>query len=246
MSEFVHIGILFNLFVCTVIAVIALSFFIFLARKWNTLPLVLKGYAWFWFCTMLVWAGVATRYILVTFEPHSNLFLPNEIFIKSAIFISGTPLFFYVGLRVFHSKLFSSLLTFLSFLSSLVAIYLVFLPQGISDPIITNYSADTLLNKNSLLIFQINIVIIFLLLLFHVIKKFYFWFRYKTSKDLYRGLYSISLLVYVSLGAIDQLKLFVDWELIIFRIFYAAAFLMAYLITVQDNESKEEYFLENK
>ena len=57
------------------------------------------------------------------------------------------------------------------------------------------------------------------------------------------ALYSISLLVYVVLGGVDQSKIILDWPLIVFRSLYSGAFLMAYLTIVRHEAHLEEFLI---
>ncbi len=245
MNQTFLVGIFFNSLVSMSVAVVAFLFTIFLFRRWNRLDITRRAYTWFWFFTMLVWIMVAIRYFFISIGYAGLGIYIGDIAIEGAIFFTGPPLLYYLSLRLFKQKWVASILSILSTILAFIALYFVLLPEGISEIRITDFSADVSINFVSLGIFASQIILIIGLILYDI---WTYLFRRETNNindSLYQFLYSIPLLIYVGLGAIDQSKIIIDWPLVVFRILYASSFLFAYLIILEEDLQNEQYFLES-
>jgi len=130
-----------------------------------------------------------------------------------------------------------------SFFLGVAALWFITRPQGLSAPVFTYFSVDSSINNISFMVFGAEIVILVLMLLYDSISKMRIWRATSNTNTLFYALYSISLLVYVVLGGVDQSKIILDWPLIVFRSLYSGAFLMAYLTIVRHEAHLEEFLI---
>src|SRR3989344_2852219 len=244
--ESIRVGIMFNAFVSSIVAIIAFVFSIFLFIRWHRLDTALRAYTGFWVMTTLVWVFSAARYLFIGtgfFAPaytyYGSLVHLGDIIVQGAVFFTGPPLFYYVTIRVFGKDRIAVVAAFISFLLGSVALWLIVKPNGLSTPVFTFFSADASINTASLLIFGIEIVVLIFMLVYDTVTKIQLRRATRNTDALFHALYSISLLVYVMLGGIDQSKIILDWPLIVFRVFYGGAFLMAYLTIIQHETSHD-------
>ena len=100
-----QIGLLFNAIVTGTVGVIALFFMIYLFKRWEHLNDLMRAYAWFWFFTMILWVWFSVYYIFIAFNWREYSFI-NSIYVvvQGAIFFTGPPLFYYLGIKVLHNK----------------------------------------------------------------------------------------------------------------------------------------------
>ena len=57
----------------------------------------------------------------------------------------------------------------------------------------------------------------------------------------YEFIYSLIIVIYLSLGIFDEQGVMAGWELVVFRLFYIITFLMAYLTFYFQNLKKEKF-----
>lgn len=248
--ESIRVGIMFNAFVSSIVACIAFAFSVFLFLRWRKLDMALRAYTGFWIMTMLVWAFSAARYLfigMVFFDP-INVYYGSwahlgDIIIQGSVFFTGPPLFYYVAVRVFGEDRIAAAAATTSFILGVLALWLIVRPNGLSAPVFTFFSADASINTASLIIFGIEIIVLVVLLIYDSIIKMRLWRATNNTDALFYALYSVSLLVYVVLGSIDQSKIILDWPLIVFRVLYSGAFLMAYLTIVQHETSQDTFLI---
>ena len=251
--EGIRVGIVFNALVSGIVALISLAFSFFLFARWRKLDTSLRAYTWFWVMTMFVWMFSAARYIYIGtgfFDPYSaydgSLVHIGDVIIQGSVFFTGPPLFYYVAMRVFGEENIASAASITSFILGVGAFWFIVQPQGLSKPMFTYFSADASINTVSLVIFGTQIAILFLMLLYDSISKLRLWRATSDKNLLFYALYSVSLLVYVVLGGIDQSKMILDWPLIVFRTLYGGAFLMAYLTIIQHEAHQEEFLISSE
>lgn len=226
-------------------AAIALALVVFLSRRWDRLDLVMRAYTWFWWFTALVWIFSSTRYILAGFGYTGPWVRSLDIIVQTSIFFTGPALFYYIILRVFRSEFIANILAVISFALGLVSIWFLFQPNGVPIRDVTDFSADATINSISFAIFSIQISVLLFLLLYDIITHLHHWRQDHNQVFLYEALYSVSIVIYVILGSVDESKIITGWPLVAFRLLYCGAFMFAYLIITQDEEIKQTYFLED-
>lgn len=239
------VGIFFNALVSGIVAFAAILLVFFLFSRWKNINDINRAYAWFWFFTMLTWLTISIRYFAISFGYAGAGIYIGDIIVEGTIFFTGPPLFYYLSLRLFKDSWQKIFFPVFSTILAFVAFYFLLLPGGVSEVHMTDFSADVSINDISLGIFssQIALIIIFIFydILMYILKRN----KNNNNRTFYQLLYSIPLLIYVVLGAIDQAKIILDWPLVVFRVLYASSFLFAYMIISQDEIRREKYFLKN-
>ncbi len=243
-----RVGIIFNALVSLIVASISLVLVIFLFRRWERSDLIIRAYSWFWLITMLLWTFLATRYAVIGFGYFSTYYYSAaywfDVVIQIAVFLTGPPLAYYLGLRVFHRLHIAQWMAWGSFFIAILSIFFVLLPQGISEPDFTYFSADSRINNISFALFSIEIAFLGGLLVYDFFLRMRTWRKDHNTLILYDAMYSATLFIYLFFGAIDQSKIFIDWPTIVFRLLYSISFLAIYLMIMQEDAQREEYFIE--
>ncbi|KKU48234.1 hypothetical protein A3H10_00210 [Candidatus Uhrbacteria bacterium RIFCSPLOWO2_12_FULL_46_10] len=242
----ISIGIIFNALACGFVSAIALALVIFLHGRWAHLDLAMKAFTWFWLFTSLIWAFSSIRYILTGFGYTGQLIGYLDINVQAAVFFGGPSLFYYVILRVFKSKRLANILAVISFILGLISLWFVLSPNGLPVRDVTDFSTDSTINSTSFAIFSVQISVLIFLLLYNIISGWRYWRQDQNQSFLYESLYSLSILVYVILGSIDESKIITGWPLIAFRLLYSGSFLFAYLVIMQDEEAQRTYFADEQ
>lgn len=245
-SSTFSIGIIFNAFVSSIVAAAAVALVFFLFKRYKTLPTIMRAYAWFWFLTALVWIPLSIRYLFIGFGSTDEWPHYFDIFLQIAVFLGGLPLIYYIGLRVFRDKWLASALGLGSILPIATAIWLIFQPGGLITQEATFFSAETIINTGSLIIFNVEGGLLLLLLGYDIILHIIQWFKNHIQQTFYEAMYPLAIIIYLSLGSLEQSGLVTDWILVVFRILYAATFLFVYLLVVQTESSGERYLLEEQ
>jgi hypothetical protein len=245
-----RVGVIFNALVNLIVAIVSFSLVIFLFRRWERSDLIMRAYAWFWLMTTVLWALLALRSGVIGFGYFDTYYYSAaywyDIAIQMAIFLTGPPLAYYVGLRVFHRLHIAQWMAWGSFFIALISMFFVLLPGGISEPNITYFSADSRINLLSLVLFSVEVAMLGGLLMYDCFLRLRLWRADRNKVTLYDAMYSATLLIYLFFGAIDQSKIFIDWPTIVFRVLYSIAFLITYIMITQQDALREEYFVEDE
>lgn len=245
LSEIPRIGLLFTSFVEFVVVLSALALVVFLLRRWHASDGAMRAYFVFWTFTLLVWTTSMIRYLLVAFGyEKSNIEHLLSISTQIFVFISGPVLFYFVGKRILKMKspalfippIASLLLTVWSFV-------LLMSPNGINTPNINYFSADSVISSSLFYIFGVEIVILLSLLMYDVVLHFRVWYKSKIVIEKYQAFHSLALILYLTIGTIDQSKVFIGWPLVVFRMFYSASFLFVYIVVSRYEINNESYLL---
>ncbi|MFC1594939.1 hypothetical protein ACFL3E_00740 [Patescibacteria group bacterium] len=232
----VLVGILLNAFISAVVGISSTFLAVFLFRRWKKLNSGLKTYSVFWLLNSLVWIIAAIRYTIIAFgTPVPNLYLIDYL-IQSMAFIIITLIVFYTGLRITNNKTIITIMVLASIAAGIIAIYYFIQLGGITYEELSFFSADSILNNISMIIFTSQGAIVMLLLIYDLGLKIKNWYSNKSKVALYNTLFTVSLIAYFIVGAIDHMKLFHDWTLIAFRILYCAIFLFVYIIVTLEEE----------
>lgn len=237
-----YVGILLTALVNTIIAGVALMFFVFLARRWSGLQDDMRAYGLFYLLTAAAWFWIATRYVMVGVGYEGVWILRISQITQTLLVFTGPPILYYVGRRLFEKDVVAKTLALLSFCAASVSVYFLLQPHGIGTPHIEFFSADAPINSISLRIFISEVALIAMMLLCDLVSRLYAWFQSRDKKVLYAALYSFGVLVYVAIGGIDQMKLLTGGFLVVFRTLYAAAFLFTYVVIVKRESLEESYF----
>lgn len=202
----------------------------------------MRSYAVFWLATSVLWAAVTIRYLLVIFGYAGQQFhFVNEFMVETAVFSSGVALYFYLGMQLFNSIRKALALTSLGLLAMVAGLWQFLLPGGFHPGIVTAFTADPVPSIRFLAIFGSSASLAMLLLIRHIFITLKAWRGQPIGTFPYALLYSLSLIIYVTLGVIDQMKILIDWPLVIFRILYTAVFLFAYLVLTTEEEQRQNY-----
>lgn len=237
-------GIVFSGVVAFIIAVVAGMFAIFLFGRWRRLDALRRAYAWFWFFTTVLWVGITVRYAMVQFGLVTPwVYWGNEVLLQTSVFLMGIPLFKFLTLQLFDSKLIDRALMIFSSIGAAASIWFLVMPGGITPGVITQYTIEPGINPTSALLFGLLAGSALLLILAHAILQFFSWFRSHAEKFPYNILFSLSLIVYIVLGSIDQLNAITGWPVVVFRILYIGVFLVAYIVTIEDERRREQYLV---
>ena len=156
----ISIGILFNAVVSGIVTSTAFALTIFLTKRWAKLNTSLRAYAWFWALTTLVWLPSSIRYFLIGFGYAGSWAESFDVFMQSAVFFSGPPLIYYAAIRNDWSSRIASYLAGGSAIISVIAIWLIAQPGGITLRVVTPFSAETQINSISLTLFMVEAGII--------------------------------------------------------------------------------------
>ena len=116
-------------------------------------------------------------------------------------------------------------------------------PNGINTPDINYFSADSVISSRLFYIFGAEIAILLLLLAYDVVLHFHAWYKNKIAIEKYLAFHSLALILYLTIGTIDQSKVFIGWPLVVFRMFYSAAFLFVYIVISRHEVDSESYLL---
>lgn len=237
------IGIVFMGLVCTFVGGTALGLVLFLRRRWSRLDLTMRSYTWFWWFTSMVWLFSGLRYLLAGFGIAGSEINHLDIVVQAAVFFTGPPLIYYATMKVTHREDFARATSFVSFLLGVVAVWFVLQPHGVPIRDVTFFSAEATVNLRSFGIFSFEATIILFLLLYDIVNHLIAWRREKNREKFYNALFSVSVVIYLLLGTIDESKVITDWPLVVFRLLYSGAFLFVYLIIVQAEAMQEKYLL---
>ena len=155
-------GLLLNGFICTIVALSALTFTIFLFRRWSNLTPLMRAYAFFWMITIFPWVGIAARYFMFVGGVNNyDLYLLNERLLQLFLFAFLSLLLFKSG-RAFLLMLAVSLAGFFT------AAWIMWQPDGFAPRPFTDFTVDPTLNFYGLLAGTA-----FVLLLFHSVSNIY-------------------------------------------------------------------------
>ncbi|PJE75786.1 hypothetical protein COV04_02480 [Candidatus Uhrbacteria bacterium CG10_big_fil_rev_8_21_14_0_10_48_11] len=237
----ISIGLIFHAFVTAVISIVA---FILVYELFSRhLNHMMVSYGLFWLFTGLLWAQNAYRNAMIGFGVEDFPRFASAVMSQTTVFISGIPLYYYIGRKVFKSPLVAKILTTVAVIVGIVGSWFLAQPNGIIFEPITFFTAEAVANPISAVLFRVSIGAIIVALVYSFAVEFKTWRGggVKAKAAGYEILYDIAIFLYVFFGVIDLAKLVTDWHLVIFRILYCAAFLMVYLSVRHQRESSTDY-----
>lgn len=243
-SNGVNIGIIFNAIVSSIIAITAIFLTVFLFKRYARLTTTMKAYSWFWFLMISTWTFLSIKYFLIGFGYLGRWIHYVDITLQTSIFLGGLPLIYYISLRAFSDRRLANIISVTTIAPLSVAIWLITQPGGLVLRNLEFFSAKSVLNSGSLVIFNVEVGIILTLLIYDIGSHLRRWLTTHNQNMFYESLYSMAIVVYLVLGSIEQSALITNWTVIIFRILYTATFLFVYLLVTQHEALNEKYLLE--
>jgi len=241
-GDLISIGLVFHAFVTLVVAIVA---FILVAQLLS-IPLntTMKAYAFFWVTTGLLWFqnSIRNAFFGLGLLDFPRFF--SSALSQSTVYLSGVPLFYYVGMKVFKSRRVAFLLALQTTIAGLIGSWLLFQPEGIIFEPTTQFTIESVANNVSGMIFRVEIGIIILLLIYDIFRRFKYPLNKIANEDKYEIIYSLAILLYTFLGMIDLMKIVNSWQLVIFRLLYCASFLTVYLTIRHQREEETKYLME--
>lgn len=241
-----YIGLVFHSFVTLVVTIVAfiLVYELFSRRLTPTM----RVYGIFWLITGLLWGQNTLRNAAIGFGWEDFPRLLSSIASQATVYISGIPLFAYIGLKVFKNSKIAFFFSMQTFVVASIATWLLFLPNGIFLEDRRMFTAEATANNASLALIKIEIGAIVLILLLDIIQRLYKSRSVSIPKleNKYEMIYDAAIILYVLVGIIDLMKIISDWGLVIFRVFYCAAFLSVYLTVRLQRESNAQYLVKEE
>ncbi|MFA7286606.1 MAG: hypothetical protein WC052_03035 [Patescibacteria group bacterium] len=233
----IAIGIVFHGFVTAVIAAVAFVLVYELLKRENDRY---RSYSFFWLATGFLWLQNAIRNFGFGIFAEDFPRYESSVLSQATVFLSGVPLFYYVGIKVFRSKVVARLLAGQAAIAGIIGTYFLFQPSGIFFAPISFFTAEAVANVVSSMIFRVEIAVVALLLLTNIIRH-----RHDKQADGHNHeiWYDLAILLYVALGGIDLAKIVDDWALVIFRLLYCAAFLLVFILVRHDQENDDTYMV---
>ena len=240
----ISIGILFNALASAIVALSALALAVFLAQRHQRLTVSMRSYAWFWATTVFVWFFSSLRYLIISFGGSDSAAHTLDVAIQIAVFMSGPPLFYYLGNHLLHNKFVAMIMTGGSVMLGLIGVWFLVQTNGLIMLGTTFFSSESKLNDTSLLLFNLEAGIIFILLLVDIVTALRRWRVQNKMVAAYEALYAGAVIVYLTLGSIEQSGLITDWVLVIFRLLYTASFLSVYILVIEHEASIDTYLVD--
>jgi hypothetical protein len=237
----VSIGLLIHAVVCAVVMVVAGILVAQLFAK--TLDHRMRVYGLFWFMTTLLWLQNVIRYAALGFGYDLPRLL-SHFLSQTTVYLTGPVLLYFVGLQVFKSNRVATLLATQAALASTIAVWLLALPNGINLEPVLAFTAEASPNRTSMRIFVFEVAVVSLLLAYDFSRRLLRWRRDRTSGTPYEAVYDIAIIAYLAIGGLDLAKVTTNWGLLIFRLFYSAAFLAVYLTFRQEQAAREQYLVQ--
>lgn len=234
------VGIFFMAVTCAIVGSAALVLTLFLRRRSDALSPAMEAYSWFWWFTAITWSFSGLRYLLVSLGVISGWIANLDLIVQVAVFACGPPLLAYTAHRVFNSPRVAAMAAVFSFGLGLLATWFILQPGGITTIDVTAFSAEATINPISFGIFSIQVFFILIGLFYDVIASGRQWWRGRPGTP-FEALYSLTIILYLILGTIDESKVMTDWPLLTFRLLYAGIFLFVYLLVVEHQEAKTVY-----
>lgn len=234
------IGLIVHAFVCMVVTIVAAILVVQLF--YNQLDRRMRIYGLFWIMTMLLWLQNAIRYAALGLGYDLPRLLTHFLS-QTTVYLTGPVLLAFVGLQVFKSNRVAFILAVQGALASAVAIGLLMTPNGMRIEPILAFTAEASPNPVSMQIFIFEVVIISSLLAYDLFRNLVRWRRNLIVSSSYEVIYDIAIIMYLAIGGFDLAKVTTNWGLLIFRLFYSAAFLAVFLTFRQQQASREQYLV---
>lgn len=165
-------------------------------------------------------------------------FLINQLF----VFSSGPVLAYYLSLKIFGKPGITKIISFFYLCVAILGLFFLF-KLGVESGASTYFADKFKPNKIAFLIFITMLIPLFISSFLDVLSRIVKRLFIDKKSDVYEIFYSLVVAIYLFLGVFDERGLIVGWELVFFRLIFAAVFLMAYL-TFYFQQSKKEQFIE--
>jgi len=216
------------------------GFWIFKAKE--TGNKLMASYAWFLMLTGGLWFFVGLE-LFAGWLGKENLFklffTTNQLF----LFLSGIPLAYYLGLKIFKKERFAKFLGVIYSFILFLEIFFLF-KFGIIKGESTYFAEKFAPNKFSFLLFILILTPLFIGSFYNSLSRALKWIRKRKVTNPYEFFYSLVIAVYLLGSVFDESGLVAGWELVFFRLIFVVTFLMAYL-TFYFQRLKKEKLIEN-
>lgn len=230
-----YIGRLLNTIVVLVVMLSAFSLSYSVLRIRKT-PEKIQYFGYFWLATAFLWLSSTLRNACASFDV---LWLDQFFFFWTQIFLflSGVFLAPYLIEKIFKNQPYSRATMYIYSVLAAVSIGVV-LRFGVRLDHADSYSTEYALSPYAQNLF---LLVIAPLLLLTLLDSFVHIAKYLRNKDpLYEIMAPLSILSYLLIGLFDEIGVIGGWGLIIFRIVFVGAFLMAYTAVLQETSAQEE------
>lgn len=245
-SLIIHAGIFYNAIISAIVAASAAALGLFLLWRWGRLTSPMRGYAFFWIMTSLIWIPASIRYFLISTGYTGAGILHLAMVGQTAVAASGPPLLYYLLTHLNASKKWALALPTLAAIIGGYALWVDLLPGGIVIRPMTYFSSELTFNRLSLTVFFIIVGVIFSLALYDTLKSFRRWRDEKVPQFGYEALYSLVVLIYLALGSIEEAGIISNWTVIAFRSLYVLTFLYVYIIMDRSESSAVSYLVDTE
>jgi len=162
-------------------------------------------------------------------------FLIGQVF----VFFSAVPLAWYLILKFFRKKIIIRVVMIVYLTIAFFGTFLL-LKFGFTHGESTYFADKLKPNDLAFSVFVMMIAPLIIASIFDSLRGIVGWLKKKEVARLYEFFYSLVIVVYLSLGVLDEQGLIAGWGLVFFRLIFAAVFLMAYLTFHFQYLSKEE------
>jgi hypothetical protein len=223
-------------------ASIALALTIFLLKRWKQITNTMRAYTIFWALTFLTWLPNSLKYFAFSIGANQDFTRLVDFLVQVAVYLSGPPLFYYALTRLNVSLKITKLIVLAALGLGLFSIWIMAQPYGLITEPATYFSMETKPHIVPLSIFNVEIGLIFILLAIDLFKKIK-QYRKRVIAKPFEIFYTISILIYLVLGSIDQMAIVASWPLIAIRALYATAFVCVYITISQQQATEDQYMI---
>lgn len=221
-------GIILNALICLIIFIstFATSFFIFKKYCSNKIDCFLAG---FWLFVSLTWLAVFIDLILYLYGRIDLNQIVNQYFVQTFIFAQLTLGIYYGVYRVTKKDKFSLFLFFIFIISSAVALYFMYLPEGLLFREGTYFSVEYIINPITWNIFQVMAGLGLLSLFIDLSRFLIVWAKEKRLVEIKYVLSSLAIFIYGIVGYFDDMGYDATWVMVLLRLFMVMSALIAYI-----------------
>jgi hypothetical protein len=203
---------------------------------------LMASYAWFLMLTGGLWFFVGLE-LFAGWMEKENLFklffVTNQLF----LFLSGIPLAYYLGLKIFKKERLAKFLGIIYSFSLFLEIFFLF-KFGIIEGESTYFAEKFAPNKFAFVLFILILAPLFIGSFYDFLSRAVKWIVKRKITNPYEFFYSLVVAVYLLGGVFDESGIIAGWELVFFRLIFVVTFLTAYL-AFYFQRLKKEKLIEN-
>lgn len=235
MTQLPYTGRLLNAIILLVVALSALSLSITILRtEGRDKKLTYFGY--FWLATALLWTSSTIRNIFAAFDALGVDYFFFHL-TQTLLYVSGACLGPYMALKKFKNEILINIITYVYWTIGVLGIILVLI-WGIERGAVDKFSTEYIPNIFAETLFMIAVIPLIILAIADIIAHAYGYIM--RAEPFYETLASLSIVVYLLIGIIDERGILGSWQLNLFRLAFVAAFFMAYAAFLQEIAEREK------